>query len=97
MQMSKPESDLADRAAVLARLSTALSLMQEQVSLLKAMIGSASSISKRARAADVSVQLRGYFVEMDAIHAYAEATFRDVSMLQQDEVQAIARRAGWLK
>lgn len=97
MQMSKSESDLTDRTVMLARLSAALSLMQEQVLLLKAMIGSASSVSHRARAADIGVQLRGYFVEMDAIHAYAEATFRDVSMLQQDEVPSIAGWAGWLK
>lgn len=85
-----------DDSVALARLNSALALMQEQVSLLKAMAVVRSNVAQRARAAQLGTELRQYVQEMDAIHAYCGSKFRDVSMLTQDEVLAIARQAGWL-
>lgn len=85
-----------DPAMVLARLSAALGLMQEQVPLLKEMRVNRPSMATRARVAQLGTELRQYSEEMEAIHAYCASVFHDVSRLTQDEVQAIARHAGWL-
>ena len=86
-----------DPAMVLARLSAALGLMQEQaVVMYELETLPKSMVSLRSRAADLGRQMREYASEQDAILAYSVLVGRKVAMLGQDEVEAIARHAQWL-